>query len=78
MKVVPAVDKRRVNTLVRLYDNVFGGDHSANSRALLAALSQKLSSTIGVIAAVEGISVAARRVAFRPDTDFASLWERPG
>jgi hypothetical protein len=76
--MVPVVDKRRVNTRVRLYDDVFGGDHSANSSALLAALSRRLSSTIGVIAAVERIAIAARRVVFRPDTDFASFWERPG
>lgn len=49
--------------------DVFGGDHSANSRALFAALSQELSSTIGVMASFEGIAAAVGRVGLPSDED---------
>jgi len=74
VQLLPVVDERGVDALVRVHDNVFGGDHSAVGRMLLAALTHEPTSTVAVIASFEGAAVAAGRVEFQPDTDFASLW----
>jgi GNAT superfamily N-acetyltransferase len=74
VQLLPVVDERGVGELVRVHEAVFGGDHSAVGRMLLAALGQAPTSTAAVIASFEGAAVAAGRVELRPGTDFASLW----
>lgn len=68
------VDQRGVDALVRVHDEVFGGDHSAIGRTLLAALAHQPSTTEAVVALAGRAPVAAGRVEFHPGTDFASLW----
>lgn len=72
--LLPVVDERGVDALVRVHDDVFGGDHSALGRTLLAALSHEVPSTVAVIASFQGTAIAAGRVEFPPGTEFASLW----
>lgn len=74
VKLLPVVDERGVDALVRVHDEVFGGDHSAVGRTLSAALSQVPPSVMAVVASVEGTAVAAGRLELATGTDFASIW----
>ena len=67
-------DQQGVEALVRVHDEVFGGDHSAIGRTLLAALGRQPSTTEAVVAMAGRAPVAAGRVDFHPGTEFASLW----
>lgn len=55
--------------LVAVHDAVFGGDHSAIGRELLAS-----ATAVGVVARAGGVPVAAGRVELGPGPDFAGLW----
>ena len=74
VELVAVVDEQGVEALVRVHDEVFGGDHSAIGRTLLAALSRQPRTTEAVVALAGRAPVAAGRVEFQPRTDFASLW----
>jgi GNAT superfamily N-acetyltransferase len=74
VQLTPVVDDRGIEAFVRLHADVFGGDHSAIGRTLLASLSQELPSHLAVIAWFEGTAVGAGRVELQPGTDFASIW----
>ena len=70
----PVVDERGIEAFVRMHADVFGGDHSAIGRTLLASLTQELPAHVAVIAWSEGAAVGAGRVELQPGTDFASIW----
>jgi len=74
VQLMPVVDERGIEAFVRMHADVFGGDHSAIGRTLLASLSQELPSYLAVIAWFEGTAVGAGRVELQPGTDFASIW----
>ena len=74
VQLMPVVDERGIEAFVRMHADVFGGDHSAIGRTLLASLSQEVSSHLAVIAWFEGTAVGAGRVELQPGTDFASIW----
>jgi len=74
MELLPVVDKHGAEALVLVHDEVFGGDHSAVGRAVLAALARQPSTTAAVVALAGQAPVAAGRVEFHPGTEFASLW----
>jgi len=74
VELQPVLDERGVQALVQVHDDVFGEDHSALGRTLLAALTQAHPSTVAVIASVEGAAVAGGRVELPAGTDFASIW----
>ncbi|QJY48671.1 GNAT family N-acetyltransferase [Pseudonocardia broussonetiae] len=71
----PGIELREVDgaadaaDLVAVHDAVFGGDHSAIGRELLASVT-----TVGVVARAGGVPVAAGRVELGPGPDFAGLW----
>jgi ribosomal protein S18 acetylase RimI-like enzyme len=67
-------DQRCVDSLVALHDQVFGGDHSALGRELLAGVRGVPPTAAGVIAVAGETAVAAGRLELSPGTDFASLW----
>lgn len=74
VEVRAVVDRRDVEALVVVHDEVFGGDHSAVGQVLLAGLAHR-SSTVAVAVAWAGTTpIAAGRVEFHLGTDFASLW----
>lgn len=68
------VDEPGVEALVSLHDEVFGGDHSAIGRAVLAGLARQPSTGAAVVAMAGRTPIAAGRVEFHRGTDFASLW----
>jgi GNAT superfamily N-acetyltransferase len=68
------VDEEGVQALVSVHDEVFGGDHSALGRSLLARVAREPSTVAGVVAFADGTPIAAGRVEFLPGTDFAGLW----
>jgi GNAT superfamily N-acetyltransferase len=74
VQLVPVLDGRGVDALVRVHDQVFGGDHSTMGRALRQALNQQPSTVAAVVAMVEGAPIAGGRMEFHVETDFASLW----
>jgi len=74
MELLPVVDQQGVEALVLVHDEVFGGDHSAVGRTLLAGLARQPSTAAAVVALAGPIPIAAGRVEFHAGTDFASLW----
>ncbi|MGH3546785.1 MAG: GNAT family N-acetyltransferase [Pseudonocardiaceae bacterium] len=74
VELLAVVDARGVEALASVHDDVFGGDHSAVGRALLAGLAVQPSTAAAVVAVVGATPIAAGRVEFHPGTDFASLW----
>lgn len=72
--LVRVVDEGGVDALVRVHDAVFGGDHAALGREVLAGLAQQPAVTVAVVAMAGGTAVAGGRVEFSGSTDFASLW----
>lgn len=72
--LVPVVDETGVDALVRVHDEVFGGDHAALGRTVLAGLAQRPTVVEAVVAMAGGTAVSAGRVEFHAGTDFASLW----
>jgi ribosomal protein S18 acetylase RimI-like enzyme len=74
VELVQVDDARDVQVLVRVHDQVFGGDHGAMGRAVLAGLTQQPAPVEAVVAMAGGAAVAAGRVNFHEGTDFASLW----
>lgn len=74
IQLMTVIDEQGIEAFVRMHADVFGGDHSAIGRTLLAGLSQELPSNLAVIAWFEGMAVGAGRVELQPGTDFASIW----
>lgn len=74
VELVQVVDAGGIQALVRAHDQVFGGDHRAMGRAVLAGLTHQPRSVEAVVAMAGATPVAAGRVNFHAGTDFASLW----
>ncbi|MDQ6899120.1 MAG: GNAT family N-acetyltransferase [Candidatus Dormibacteraeota bacterium] len=74
VELLAVVDQQGVDALVRVHDEVFGGDHSAVGRSLMAGLGRQPSAVAAVIARAGQTPIAAGRVEFHSGTDFASLW----
>jgi GNAT superfamily N-acetyltransferase len=68
------VGKQDVDALVLVHDEVFGEDHSALGRTLLADLAHRPRKAAAVVAWAGQTPIAAGRVEFHSGTDFASLW----
>ncbi|MDQ6636445.1 MAG: GNAT family N-acetyltransferase [Candidatus Dormibacteraeota bacterium] len=68
------VDRQGADALVRVHDEVFGGDHAPVGRSLLVRIARKPDTAAAVVAWAGQTPIAAGRVDFHPGTDFASLW----
>jgi GNAT superfamily N-acetyltransferase len=68
------IDRQGVEALVSVHDEVFGEDHSALGRTLLAGLARQSSTAAAVVAFAGQTPISAGRVEFHSGTDFASLW----
>ena len=69
--LVPVTDVQGVDRLVRLHDEVFGGDHTALGREVFAGLGGRVEA---VLAVADGRVIAGGRVELNPGSDFAGLW----
>jgi GNAT superfamily N-acetyltransferase len=74
VEVRAVTDEPGVQALVSVHEEVFGDDHAAVGRALLAALARQPPTAAGVVAFAGQAPVAAGRVEFHHGSDFASLW----
>jgi ribosomal protein S18 acetylase RimI-like enzyme len=72
VELVDVTGDASVDALVRVHDEVFGGDHSAIGRAVLAGIAAE--TTAAAVAMAGGTAVSAGRVEFHDGTDFASIW----
>jgi len=63
VELVPIVDEQGVDALVRVHEQVFGGDHAPVGRAVLAGLAEQPRSVEAVLAVVEGPAVSGGRPA---------------
>ena len=72
--LVEVVDEQGADRLVSVHDDVFGGDHSAVGRSILAGLASRPPAVAAVLAVYAGTAVSAGRVEFQAGTDFAGLW----
>ena len=74
VELVQVDDEGGVEALVQVHDRVFGGDHGAMGREVLAGLRRQPRPVEAVVAMADGAPVSAGRVNFHEGTDFASLW----
>lgn len=63
-----------VEALVRVHDDVFGGDHQSVGQHVAAALGADRPTVVGVLARAGDTAVSAGRVEFHEGTEFASMW----
>jgi ribosomal protein S18 acetylase RimI-like enzyme len=68
------VDEPDLDLLMRLHDEVFGGDHSGLGRLLAADLAAEPSRAATVVAVAGSTPICGGRVRFHAGTAFASLW----
>jgi GNAT superfamily N-acetyltransferase len=74
LELVEVTGSEGAAALVRVHDEVFGGDHSHIGKALLADLARRPPPAVGVLAMAGSVPVSGGRVEFHYGTDFASLW----
>jgi GNAT superfamily N-acetyltransferase len=72
--LVPVTDAEAAATLVRVHDEVFGGDHAAIGTAITAALDLRPRPVEAVVAMAGDSAISAGRVEFPESSDFAGLW----
>jgi GNAT superfamily N-acetyltransferase len=70
----PVTDAEGVDALVSVHNEVFGEDHSALGRTLLARLAHRPPTIAAVVAMAGRTAISAGRVEFHVGTEFASLW----
>lgn len=74
VELVTVTTAEDVEALVRLHDEVFGGDHQAVGQQVAAALGATEPAVVAVLARAGDTTVSGGRVEFHDGTDFASIW----
>ncbi len=74
IRLVEVDDPAGVDQLIEVHEKVFGTDHCALRRSILAQLAGSASVTALVLATVDGVAVSSARIEFLPARRFASLW----
>ena len=74
VRLVPVTDAAGADAVVRVHDEVFGGDHQAIGAAIVAALGQRPEPVQAVVAMAGDTPVSAARVEFPAGSEFAGLW----
>ena len=74
VRLLAVTEQRGVHALVCVHDEVFGEDHAALGRELLARLARRPPTVAAVVAVAGDRPICAGRVEFHPGTEFASLW----
>jgi hypothetical protein len=70
----PVTEPADVDALVAVHNAVFGEDHAALGRELLARLARRPPTVAAVVAVAGDSAICAGRVEFHRGTEFASLW----
>jgi len=74
VRLLPVVDAQGVSDLVRVHEEVFGGDHDSMGTALAVQLAEQPGAVAAVVAVVGRTPVAAGRVELPSGSEFAGLW----
>jgi GNAT superfamily N-acetyltransferase len=74
VRLVPVDDAEGAAAVVRVHNEVFGGDHQATGAAIVAGLGLRPRPVQAVLAMAGDTPVSAARVEFPAGSDFASLW----
>jgi GNAT superfamily N-acetyltransferase len=74
VEVVPVTGREGADALVAVHDEVFGGSHHTIGQAVLRGLGEHPCPVAAVIAMAGGTPIAAGRVEFPEQSDFASIW----
>ncbi|MBV9793406.1 MAG: GNAT family N-acetyltransferase [Actinobacteria bacterium] len=74
VRLVPVDDAAGATAVVRVHNEVFGGDHQATGAAITAALGRHPRPVQAVVAMAGDTPVSAARIEFPGGSDFASLW----
>jgi GNAT superfamily N-acetyltransferase len=74
VRLIPVTDAAGAGAVVRVHDEVFGGDHAGVGAAIMAALGERPRPVQAVVAMAGGTPVSAARVEFPAGSEFASLW----
>jgi hypothetical protein len=74
VRLLPVTGRPGVQALVRVHDEVFGEDHAALGRELVARLARRPPTVAAVIAVAGETPICAGRVEFHAGSEFASLW----
>ena len=74
VELITVIDARGADAVVRVHDEVFGGDHAAIGSAIKAALETRPHPVEAVIAVAGDTAISAGRVEFPEHRDFASIW----
>jgi GNAT superfamily N-acetyltransferase len=74
VELVPVNDALGAATVVRVHDEVFGGDHAVIGSAIVSGLEMQPRSVQAVVAMAGETAISAGRAEFPVDRDFASLW----
>jgi GNAT superfamily N-acetyltransferase len=74
VRLVPVTDAGGAAAVVRVHDEVFGGDHHETGAAIMAALPVRPRPVEAVVAVAGDVAISAARVEFPVGADFASLW----
>ena len=74
VELTPVTDAHGVAAVVRVHDEVFGGNHAAIGSAITAALESPHRPVEAVVAFAGDTPICAGRVEFPEERDFASLW----
>jgi GNAT superfamily N-acetyltransferase len=74
VELVPVTGADGAAAVVRVHDEVFGGDHATVGAAITAALPAQPRPVQAVVAQAGGVAISAGRVDFPDGSDFASLW----
>ena len=74
VRLVPVTDEETIQAVVRVHDDVFGGDHAETGRRLARRLTDEPNRIPAVVAMAGDVPVSSARIEFHDGTDFASLW----
>jgi GNAT superfamily N-acetyltransferase len=74
VELVPVTDAHGATMVVRVHDEVFGGDHAAIGSVIVTALESRPRPVEAVVAVAGDAAISAGRVEFPAGSDFAGLW----
>ncbi len=74
VELVAVRDADGAADVVRVHDEVFGGDHAKIGTAILAGLRTRPRPVDAVLAVADGVPISAGRVEFPEGREFASIW----